>query len=226
MSESGVLRVTYQGRTLTFNVGEIVTIGRHPDSAVMVMDSRVSRHHVEVRYQDGLWVLEDLDSSNGTFLGGEPLSELELSGPLKINMGAIDGPSISLVPEVVADTAVISDETVRIGRGGVQLPGSSTQSLSPDAVRPFRREPTVTRIGRSPDNDVVIDEEGVSWFHAELRISEPGPRLVDLNSHNGTFVNGRRIEGADLADLDLVTVGATAFRFVSGRLEPMAGAEG
>ena len=226
MSESGVLRVTYQGRTLTFNIGEIVTIGRHPDSAVMVMDSKVSRHHVEVRYQDGLWVLEDLGSSNGTFLGGEPLSELELSGPVKVNIGAIDGPSISLVPEVVGDTAVISDETVRIGKRSAQLPGSSTQSLSPGAVRPFRREPTVTRIGRSPANDVVIDEEGVSWFHAEMRISDDGPRLVDLNSHNGTFVNGRKIEAIDLAELDLVTIGAVTFRFVSDQLEPMSGVEG
>ena len=179
---------------------------------------------MEVRYQDGLSVLEDLGSSNGTFLGGEPLSELELSGPVKVNIGAIDGPSISLVRGRWRHCRHIRRDRPNQTFGAATR--SSTQSLSPGAVRPFRREPTVTRIGRSPANDVVIDEEGVSWFHAEMRISDDGPRLVDLNSHNGTFVNGRKIEAIDLAELDLVTIGAVTFRFVSDQLEPMSGVEG
>jgi pSer/pThr/pTyr-binding forkhead associated (FHA) protein len=221
MSEAGVLRVTHRGHTLTFNVGEVVSIGRHPDSAVVVLHSKVSRFHAVARFEEGGWTLEDLDSSNGTFLAGEQLETLALAGPVKVNVGAIDGPSLTLVPEVLGDTAVASDETLRIDAGPVQPTGSQTQRIGPGPGHHSRRSPTVTRIGRSPDNDLVLDDEGVSWFHAELRVSAEGSELVDLNSHNGTFVNGRQIDRADLTDLDLVAVADFPFRFVGDRLEPL-----
>lgn len=67
------------------------------------------------------------------------------------------------------------------------------------------------RIGRSTDNDVVLDEGIVSGRHA--RIVAPGT-LVDEGSTNGTLVNGRRLEGrAALRDGDVVQVGSTVFRF-------------
>jgi len=51
---------------------------------------------------------------------------------------------------------------------------------------------TVVRIGRAPDNDVVLADATVSSFHAELRWDARGQRwtAVDLKSRNGTLVNG------------------------------------
>jgi transcriptional regulator with AAA-type ATPase domain/pSer/pThr/pTyr-binding forkhead associated (FHA) protein len=48
------------------------------------------------------------------------------------------------------------------------------------------------RIGSSPDNDVVIPQKDISRHHAILRVRQGAPHITDLNSKNGTFINGRR----------------------------------
>ena len=79
-------------------------------------------------------------------------------------------------------------------------------------------------LGRSRDNDVVLDHQTVSRRHA--RIERLGEQHVasDLGSRNGTFLNGRRIERAFLSDGDVLHLGerALAVRQLSsmGRNEP------
>jgi ABC transport system ATP-binding/permease protein len=78
--------------------------------------------------------------------------------------------------------------------------------------------PRVIRIGRTADNDLALpDDLGVSRYHAELRESGPGRyEIIDLNSHNGTFVNGQRISRAALAEHDVIGVGFSTFCLVAG----------
>ncbi len=77
-----------------------------------------------------------------------------------------------------------------------------------------------TRIGRDPENEIVVDDLLVSRFHAELRARPDGTHeLVDLGSRNGTFVNGRMVERAAMQELDIVTVGHHMFRLVGSDLE-------
>ncbi len=79
----------------------------------------------------------------------------------------------------------------------------------------------LVRIGREPENDVVVDDMLVSRQHAELHGNPvEGYELVDLGSHNGTFVNGERIRGKKrLEQLDVVAVGRAQFRLVGDTLE-------
>src|SRR5258708_15312983 len=62
-------------------------------------------------------------------------------------------------------------------------------------------------IGRSPDNDLPVDNLAVSNYHA--RVYFEGGRLVveDLDSLNGTFVNDLRVERATLHDGDSIHIG-------------------
>ena len=55
-----------------------------------------------------------------------------------------------------------------------------------------RQPPMMLRIGRAPDNDIVVADADASRYHAELRAVAGVRRIVDLHSANGTFVNGRR----------------------------------
>ncbi|MGH3739003.1 MAG: ATP-binding cassette domain-containing protein, partial [Micromonosporaceae bacterium] len=64
-----------------------------------------------------------------------------------------------------------------------------------------------TRIGRAPDNDIVLDDLQVSRYHAELRTTPQGLRLVDLGTRNGSFVNGQRVGQAELRPGDMVSFG-------------------
>jgi len=68
------------------------------------------------------------------------------------------------------------------------------------------------RIGRSPDNDLVLDDPRVSRYHAQL--ARQGDVLVieDLGSTNGTLVNGRRIsEPHVLQPTETIAIGSTVF---------------
>ncbi len=70
-------------------------------------------------------------------------------------------------------------------------------------------------IGRAADNDVVLDSPVVSRHHAVVRRAKDGTfRLRDLNTPNGTFVNGRRVKSARLKPGDQVRIGP--YRFVVG----------
>jgi DNA-binding response OmpR family regulator len=65
----------------------------------------------------------------------------------------------------------------------------------------------ITTIGRWQDNDVVVDDRWVSRYHARIRREGDHYVIEDLDSKNGTFVNGRRItEPAVLSDGDEVHV--------------------
>jgi hypothetical protein len=68
------------------------------------------------------------------------------------------------------------------------------------------------KIGRLASNDIVINEPTVSKYHAVLRIDQTGVTLTDLNSTNGTFVNGNRVEDSfQLSELDIVKLGLVLF---------------
>jgi cytochrome P450/NADPH-cytochrome P450 reductase len=79
------------------------------------------------------------------------------------------------------------------------------------------------RIGRVPGNDIVIPHLSVSRYHAELRTVPGGYRIVDLGSHNGTFVNEQRVTAAALAEGDTVGFGDTTFRLTGGELREISG---
>ena len=220
MSEAGVIRVTHEGTTLTFAPGERVSIGRHPESEIAILHSRVSRHHAEVAYDGGLWTLRDLGSTNGTFVRGELVSELTLTGPVKVNLGDIDGPGITLVPEAL-DGGAVGVDGATVAVGGADPVRSETVSIVAGEADLYGRGAKVVRIGRAPENDVIVADDSASWFHAELRSTDDGHEIVDLNSHNGTFVNGKRVSRSEVRELDLIGIGSAVFRFKGDRLSMM-----
>jgi hypothetical protein len=67
-------------------------------------------------------------------------------------------------------------------------------------------------IGRSPEVAVVVNDANVSRQHAEVWRTAEGVAVRDLQSTNGTYVNGHRISAVSLSPRDDVTVGALHFR--------------
>jgi SARP family transcriptional regulator, regulator of embCAB operon len=71
-----------------------------------------------------------------------------------------------------------------------------------------------TRIGRRPDNDIILDDDEVSRYHAVVIDTGSGFVVSDLGSTNGVQVRGRRIrKGAMLADGDRIRIGGHEFTF-------------
>lgn len=69
-------------------------------------------------------------------------------------------------------------------------------------------------LGRSTDAAVFVDDAGVSRHHARITIGDDGATLEDLDSKNGTVLNGGTIDGpTSLADGAVIVLGATALKF-------------
>lgn len=62
-------------------------------------------------------------------------------------------------------------------------------------------------IGRTADNDIVLDNRGVSRRHAQIDFSGEGALLTDNDSLNGTFVNQAKVSEHLLKDADVITIG-------------------
>jgi adenylate cyclase len=69
------------------------------------------------------------------------------------------------------------------------------------------------RIGRQHDNELVIADEQVSRYHAQVEKGPGGPVISDLKSRNGLFVDGRRAEKQILRPGDRIRIGATVLVF-------------
>ncbi len=146
-------------------------IGRDPACTVPLDDERASWRHLRVQPSDGQLELVDLGSKNGTFLNGR------LMDP---------GPAF-----------VSGDALVQVGSTRVRL-RRLEPATSGERGR-FRRvaiRDRTLRIGRAPDNDVLLEEPNVSWHHAELKPGSP-PQIVDLGSRNGVRLNEQLLRGTE-----------------------------
>ena len=69
-------------------------------------------------------------------------------------------------------------------------------------------------IGRGLAADLRLDESSVSRRHAILVPRPAGARILDDRSSNGTFVNGRRVQQADLRNGDVLVIGRVVLRYL------------
>jgi hypothetical protein len=113
-------------------------------------------------------------------------------------------------PEEIADEEGPLDEIAAEGPALVVRSGGGRagEHFSPQGDR--------TTIGRSPDNDIFLDDVTVSRKHAVVLQSGGELRIEDLGSLNGTFVNRRRIDAATrLESGDEVQIGKYRLSFIS-----------
>jgi FHA domain/zinc-ribbon domain len=120
-------------------------------------------------------------------------------------------------PAVETTQALGPDEVVELADHhelGLEGPALVVRAGGGRAGESFRPAGERTRIGRSPDCDIFLDDVTVSRNHAVL-IEEDGRFVVeDQGSLNGTFVNRRRIDRAPLQEGDELQVGKYRLTFI------------
>jgi pSer/pThr/pTyr-binding forkhead associated (FHA) protein len=113
-------------------------------------------------------------------------------------------------------------ETMAIGSRPMSAfstaPGTGTQAeltieSGPDAGHSHRATDHAIRLGRSPDNDVILRDPATSGHHARLERRGDQFWIVDLGSTNGTMVNGESVQEKQLSHGDRLTVGQNAVHF-------------
>lgn len=128
----------------------------------------------------------------GAFLGGEPRTRESMPGDTTIAYQLDESGDVHPV------------DLERIGAEGGTLVIRSGGGRSGEA---FELGGEQTRVGRSPEADVFLDDVTVSRNHALLVRRRDGVYIDDLGSLNGTYINRRRIESHKLADGDELQIG-------------------
>ena len=173
------------GTAVTGPAEKTLSIGRNADNDIILNHPGVSSHHARIILNGNSMFIEDLNSSNGTFVNGAKVK----THPVKHTDVIQFSRHITLDWSLVKDSA--SSSPAVYGVNNPEILASKN----------------VITIGRTDDNDVAINNVKISRRHARI-IKENGVwNIEDLGSSNGTFVNGRRITSSVITVSDVVTIG-------------------
>jgi pSer/pThr/pTyr-binding forkhead associated (FHA) protein len=172
---------------LEVQLQNVVHVGAAPENEVRVRADGVSRKHARF-FQDGdaFWV-EDEGSTNGTFVNGERVTKLRLQHLDVVTLGR-------QVDLIFLHRAVASGQ-------GAAAAADSVHSVSleivdgPEAGAVIDVPKGEITLGRAAACNVMVASPLVSKVHAKLIRSGDSVALMDLNSANGTLVNGERVTG-------------------------------
>ncbi|HVS05293.1 MAG TPA: ATP-binding cassette domain-containing protein [Candidatus Dormibacteraeota bacterium] len=206
-------------------ITEAVVIGRESAPPFDCSDPRVSRRHLQLRPESDGWIAEDLRTRNGTYQAGERIGRVRVGAGVVLLLGdASKGIPIELVPVPSGSRIAEATPTLTLARSRVEAIHHAAIDLGPMTIS-SAISGDVT-IGRATDNTVVLADLTVSRHHARL-VQAPGrtPELIDLRSHNGTYINGVRIERAPVTDTDVIGIANHSLRLRGNRLEDYARAD-
>ena len=198
------LQVLWAGRWHDARAGLPFVIGRAPGSQLQIDDPHLSRHHVAVVPVGSGWELRDT-SRNGTFVDGRRVTSMPVTGELAVTLGA--GPQ---APRVVIRAAGVRARQNSRPPGPPPEGPAATRALSQGVLAGMHNAGGAAsrlRIGRAPDNDVVIDDLLVSRYHAELRRGPHGWQLVDLGRATGRSSTASVVSQAPIGPNDVIGIG-------------------
>ena len=199
-----------------------VRIGRKSDNDIVLEEKSVSRNHAQILMKEGQYVIQDLESTGGTLLNGESVTEKDIHTGDTIAVGSYRLHFDSGIPE--DERTVFDTEDDTILEDGTELDEDRTlfyeepeaklivirsDSLEEDIL--LEEEETV--FGRDEEADITVDDNRVSRQHCKITRELDVYSLIDLDSSNGTFVNGQRISEHILENGDRVQIGSSTFEF-------------
>jgi len=155
-----------------------LVVGSGKDSHIKLDNNRVSRNHLQIIYdENGKLNVQDLGSTNGTFLNGIRIGENRLlKHKDKLQLAGVN------------DILIVVEK-----QNSNQITGEDY-----DLINKLKSKNRIF-LGRGSDCDVILNNNTISKHHASITLSKSSNDnvyfLEDLNSTNGTFVNGRKIKG-------------------------------
>lgn len=218
--------------------GDTITIGRGSKSDIIIRDNEVSRSHCQLtRLTDG-YEIEDLDSSNGTFVNGTrvvgkwrlyPGSLIELGETITLVYERSEGdvtpdpdrysaPTEQEIALSEADTAIANHSAAP-----AQHELSVLIAGGPKAGQRIALRGQEVTVGRDLSNTIVIQDPEVSRFHLCLRRTDRGYTAVDVGSTNGTELNDQPLDDGDAPLLrpdDVLKLGTSVLLQICGEAEP------
>ena len=220
-------------RTVVPVARDEVTIGRRVGSTIRLTDRNVSRNHARLRLDGGgLWLVDE--SRYGIWLNDRKVAgkaQVRQGDSLRVGdyrltlldeaanaIGLIDDGRVTDEFAMTADEAGSMDgPTTLITGAPAPAPETACHLVivsQPHPGREIALDQSPITVGRSDENEVVIDHESLSLRHALFEHVEGRWEVQDLSTVNGVRVNGLGVEDSVLSDGDLVELGGVVFRFV------------
>jgi type II secretory pathway predicted ATPase ExeA len=140
-------------------------------------------------------------------------TDFSTTGRFETDTGRLQGPTLYVGPNDAHHGDTVPD--IPLARIIVASEGRTVGELP---LHPGR-----TVVGRTPDNDLQIDNRFVSRHHCQILTSPDGCVIEDLNSTNGIVVKAKRVRHHNLNDGDVVTIGTHDLIYVDERAHHAAG---
>lgn len=220
----------------TFEDGDNWTIGRDGDTCTFVLeDPMVSRKHLAISLQEEKFFVENESATNPALLNDEPIEEKqELHPDDLIQIGnnifrftlelpqtqeeaeGKEAPKEEPAAEEKKSSFTLGHFPLSENEGSKWLikvitgPGSG-------ATFPLNSNTSYIVGSDSKTSDILLHDLSISKNHAKLSVAEDGTTSIsDLNSRNGVFVDGRKVETEECAlkAQDLITLGTTSLLFI------------
>jgi pSer/pThr/pTyr-binding forkhead associated (FHA) protein len=196
------LQESYEINQLEFS------IGRSEDCTLIVRDPLVSRVHARINYQNKNYVIENF-GKNPIRLNGTPIYKQVLNNGDLLTIGNEEFIfKMESEPDDVFEPYPNNGETIlNTSPSGVSaFPNLSVTSSLGNNLS-FQLDKKAYLIGRQQDCDICIDDNTVSRHHAEIYNDGAGWRIRDLESGNGTLLNGTSIDDKPLPEHTTIHLG-------------------
>ncbi len=216
---------TEQGpQTFRLAAGATATIGRRSDATIHVQNPTVGRKHCELRALDGGLMVEDLKSSNGTFVNGKRVRRSPLADGDVLLCGAAE---LRIRADPGRPTA--SDQSDWDDDWGDDWDDEMTTDMQPPSwhlvyqndegrvvTLTMSMKMRVLAIGADRDCEISVQDRGVEPEHVEVKWEEGILVARDLETEVGTLVNGKPIDEKVLRNRDVLLCGGLRVRVIRG----------
>jgi two-component system, NtrC family, sensor kinase len=174
-----VIRGIDQGNRFELE-GTSFQVGRDSSNTIQLHDSEVSRHHAEIRFHEGEFVISDLNSSNGTFINGKRIErhklesgdQVQAGGTLMLFTGTLDESGSDLSQNINIKPEEDISESSRIVRTISQEEGSQILNFRGDA-------PQNSWLARARSNLQIMYRTALAVSHT-LDIDQLLQRIMEL----------------------------------------------
>ncbi|MBQ9396818.1 MAG: FHA domain-containing protein [Proteobacteria bacterium] len=197
---------------ISFDQGSY-TIGRVDGNDIVLPSQSVSRSHARIFVANNKCYIDNLSSTNGVLVNNVPIKErTEIVHGSKIRIGEymfyLEYKDQS---DMNSGQEVLKTQIVSSGQGGYKI----VRIQDKFAGEEFMLSEQTNTIGRTEDNYILLSDQSISRNHAKITNHGMIFTVVDLDSSNGTFVNGKKVSNqCQLQPNDIVRFGNVSFVFV------------
>jgi ABC transport system ATP-binding/permease protein len=227
-----------EGKTVAVPlIREEITVGRMDGNTIRLTEQNVSRKHAKLTLRSGVLRLEDLGSYNGTSLNGSALAgvatlkdgDVILIGDYRLGIQedrqsqvtqaqpeSLPAPAPAPVEEALEGQPTIPISTMGAHTAFSEPPARLVVASRFLSGTEFILERPSQVIGRTPENDIVLNHKSISRHHAKILRDGNRYTILDLESANGVRVRGAEHTKIELQSGDVIELGEVRLRFLSG----------